>query len=1303
MNWTSLRLRALWCWHQLLTLALIVLVLVAVLVGVGRQFLPTLDQYRPRVEAELSVRMGLPVRLAGLEGAWEGFGLRLQLHDLQLRDPAAPETVLLRIPEVDLRPALWQSLRHFEPRVDVRLSGLDVHLDQLDDGSVKLRELAGLAGTNPEAAEQALRFALRQPALAVSDSRVGLALKGKPVLALSDIDLVNINDGDRHQLAGQLRVTGNPEPLGLQLDLNGDPLHWQQSDLRVWLHLPVVALQAWLPVADAHAYGLRELTGGGDYWLHFRKGQLATVQGRLDWRDVVLEGSHGRHHLQNLAGELAWSLEAEGWQLAASGLTGTLDNTPWPVPQLALRSRQDQLDLALARADVGAAARLLAGLPLPGKLNDWLGAAAPAGRLPMLRARLQHDAQGNWQMQWLDARVAALTLKATATLPGVQGLAGWLRWTPDGSWLGLETGEAGLELPQLFRERIAVQELSGHLRLRQDKALWQLDSDQLQLRNPDARGSAVFSLAVPAHDPGAARLSLLAGIQEARAASTWRYVPWPVAGDSTLAWLRSAIVAGQVSQGDFLYEGPVSSRPDLGPHRMLMRFALRGGRLDYDSHWPGLRQLDAEITLDGNSLSVTGESLQLLDASTGRRVLATIPDLNKPVLGISADFRSTGGDLMRLFRESALKEYSSGLGDALDMDGPLQGRLSLSLPLTGGNPEVDVSAQLAGNRLRVRPADLEASALEGTLTFSSRAGLEAKALKARLLEAPVSISLSSQLRRGALAAVNVNVNGQAAVPALRRWLGSNLLDVASGRLPYQVRVTVPTDASPLRLQLNSSLAGLRLDLPPPFGKTAAETVPLYYQAALGKGEQLARLQYGQQLAAGLVWEGARLDRALLRLSGTAPAWPQHAGIEVEGSLPRLDVADWAPWVQRFSRSGSATTAAARGEAPLPALSRINIKVGELIAEGMRLPDAQLNLQRQQDAWQLGLSTEPLMARLLVPDAPAAALRLDVTRLQWPLPPDPAAAPAAANPSLPASVPGLGSRPVLIHAEGLRLGSLPGLGLLGVNARLLPSPYGLRVEDIAIDSSVLDFQGRLDWQWRGGMSTRLRGTATSSNVGGLLSALGYAPSLVSPKARADIDLAWLGSPEKPVLSALEGSLAVSLEQGRLLTVSNAASASRVFGWFDVDNIKRRFKGDFSDVMRRGLSFDKVSLSGPIRAGVMTQTDFRVEGPTLKAQGHGQLDLARQQMDQQFTVTVPVSSAVPVAAVVVAGPLIGGAVAAAQLAFESQLDKVTQLRYHISGSWADPKVERITMKILQGKASSPASAGLQPVAGDKEGKP
>lgn len=1313
MKWQSFRLSALWCWHQLLTLGLGALVLVAVFAGLGKQLLPAVDQYQHDVELKLSEKMGVPVRLQALRGEWEGLGPHFSLLGMELRDPRQPQQVLLRIPEIELRPSLWQSLRHWEPRLDVRVHGLDIHLDQQADGRLQLRELASVRSSDPQAAAKAVRFVLRQPALALQGSRIALALKDYPAVVLSGIDLLSRNDGDEHRLAGRLRLPASTQELSLQLALQGDPLDWQGSALTVWLRLPVLKLDKWLPAEAIAGVRLARLEGGGDYWFHFQQGQLQAVQAALDWRDMVFENAQGRHRIQALRGQMAWSKNTEGWQLAADQLQGRVDALPWPVPVLALRSSVNGLTLAAAKVNIGELSSLVAGLSLPTALSTWLHEASPSGELASLRVDLHKSATGTWQPQRVDAKASPVNINATPALPGMQGLTAWMRWTPQAGWLGLNSRGARLDLRQYLREPVLISRLQGNVRWRMDADTWRLSSDRLQVSNPDAHGEAVLSLSIPRANPQAARLSLLAGIQEARAASTWRYVPWPVAGDKTLDWLRRSILAGQVSQGDFLYEGPIHSasaaspEPHLSgkyiasgkhgaravstpaaiePHRMLMRFALKAGRLDYERDWPELRDLDAIVTLDGNRLEVESRGASLLDATQGYALRAVIPDLVHPLLSVRGDISSNGPDLMRLFRESPLRHALSGLDEVLALDGPVTGALNLALPLQQGLPEIEVTAHLKNNYLRLKPVDLPATELTGELNYSSKTGLLAPLLKARLLEAPVQASISSKMQHGELAEVDVMLEGSAGVPAVRHWLGFDILDVAAGATPYQAHIAIATGAAPVTLLLTSPLTGVQIALPAPFGKKAAETLPLRYQGSFGPGEQMARLQYGPRFNAGLVWQGARLDRALLRLQGTAVAWPQHAGVEIEGNLARFEWQEWAPLLERLQRP--VATAVKSSTPAMPVLTRLDLKVRELLVPGLRLQNVAVALQRQPAAWKMEMSSDELAGKLLWPNAAGSEIRLGFSRLQWPLPKPPetavikplvsASSGASVNPNPLAT---LAERPLRIEGDGLHMSAWPGLGALKVSAQLLPSPYGLRVEDMALSSAVLDFKGRLDWQWRGGVSTRLRGDATSTNVAGLLSAFAYAPSLASSKASAALDLSWPGGPDDLILAALDGSLALSVEQGRLLNVSNVANASRVFGWFDLDNLRRRFKGNFGDVLRRGVFFDTASLSGPIQAGLMQPALINVDGPTLKASGRGSLDLARQQMDQDFTVQLPVTSAVPIAAVVVAGPLIGGAVAAAQMAFQKQINKVTQMHYHVSGDWANPLVERGAVKVLE----------------------
>lgn len=1286
MNWQAFRLYALWCWHQLLTLGLALLVVVAVMVGVSRELLPLADDYRPRLEQAISQRLGLPVTLQRLEGEADGLQLFLRLVNLRLHDPARPATVLLRVPEVELRPAVWQSLLHRELRVDVRLHGLDLHLDQQPDGRFQLRELASLARRDAASAERTLGYVLRQPLLALSESRIAIRLNDLPGITLAGIEMVNRNDGESHRLAGRLRLPGAAEELALQIELDGEPLRWRQGQVRAWLRLPVVTLDGWLPavagVGTPYGLTLERLRGGGQYWLGLDRGRLVSARADVDWRDVVFRRDGQPRQVQDLRGQFAWSRNTGGWQLAGAHLQGRIDGENWPLPALALRGGPAALAVAARNTNVGGALRLLAWAPLPPALAEWLREAAPAGQVAGLRADLAARPQGGWALRRLDVEAAGLGVGTVGPRPGVQGLGGWLRWTPDRAWAGLVLRQGALHLPSFQADPLPVFHLEGRLRLAREGEGWRLDSGPFKAANADLGASGVLSLALPPA-PAQARVSLAAQVQQARAGSAWRYVPVRAAGEKTVAWLRQHLTAGVIPRAELYLEGPLHPDPEQDPSRFLLRADLRQASLDYAPGWPGLRELDAEVIVAGPSLVVQGGRARLLDGSRAEGLAASIPDFHDPVLAVSGNIASTGADVTRLFRDSPLAQQLPGLTDVLALEGPLTGRLVLGMPLRGGKPDIDVWARLADNRLFLKPARLTASRLAGELRYSTREGLSSPRLEAELLEAPVRADIRSE--GGARPGLVVNVDGQAGVPALRRWLGSSLLDFASGAAPYQARISVPAGGSP-RLQLDSSLVGLRLALPAPLGKTQAEAVPLRYQVGFGGAEQYGRLQYGQRMSGGLVWAGSRLDRALLRLDSASAAWPQQPGLEIEGRLARLDIAEWRPVLARQARRQRPATVAARGDDAMPGLTRLDLDVQDLLAEGRRLRNARLDLRRQGSAWQLGVDSDELAASARLPDAPGSEIGVTFSRLQWPLPPAPAAGKAVAVAAGLNPVAGLGNRPVVISGDGLRLAAWPGLGPLNVKARLLPLPAGLRVEDVALRGSLLDFRGQLDWQWRGGDSSRLQGSASTGNVAGLLAAFGVTPPLAGRGGVAELDLSWPAAPDRAAAGLLDGRVRVALESGRLLNVSTGTSASRVFGWLSLENLQRRFKGDFADVTRRGLAFDSITLEGTLAGGVMQPATVRIKGPTLQAEGLGRLDLGQRKVDQHYTVTMPMTSAVPIAAVVMAGPVVGGAVAAAQMAFDKQIDKATQLHYHVSGDWTDPRVERLTSR-----PAVPAQAG------------
>lgn len=1308
MDWQLLRPRLLKCWHLFQVLALVALVGLATFVAVARQVLPFADRWRPSIEQMLSERMGLPVTLTSLTAQLNGLSFELHLNGLMLHDPVLgssgksgpPESSLLYIPDIEVRPVVWQSLWHLEPRFATILHGLNIHLEQLPDGKLQIRELARLKESDADTARQTLEFVLRQPALGVRDSRVVVALQNYPVLRLSRLELTNLNEGDRHRLAGQVHVEGSAEPLQLNLSLTGDPLNWQSSQIDFWTKLPTRVLDGWLPSVDVAGLQLRHLTGGGEYWFHFQQGQLQRMEAKPNWSELVLQGRQGPLRITNLQGELSLSREGQQWQLAGQQLRGRLENQPWPLPVLALQVGENTVSVAAQYTKLEGMTALVGKLPLSAEIADWIAAAKPGGTVASLRVDLRRPPEQDWQLERLLVDAQGLRFSPTATMPGAEGVSGWLSWTPQQAWLGVTLRTARLDLLQVFREPVNVQQLQGHLRVRQSAQGMQLDSDVINARNSDATGQAIISAFIPEQDPDAATLSLRARLKQGRVASAWRYVPWKPAGDNALHWLQTALQGGVVTQGDFLFEGPIHHRDDLPASDLQMRFLVQDGRLDYGTGWPVLRDLNASVYIEGTRLLVSAQQTRLLEASQGHALRAEIADFHHPVLTVEGDVASNGTDLMRFFRESPLKTHVGRVPEELGLDGVVNGHLKLTVPLHDdeGEPDVDVQAELPANRLQILKAKLVAEALTGNVSFSTKNGLQADSLSAVLFNEPVKAKIASRVSKGDLAEVNVDVDGKVSASALRAWLGGGVFQYASGTAPYQAQVTIPTNHEPARLQVNSSLAGMRVTLPTPFAK-GTEPRSVNYQSSLGGEEQKASLRYGNILTAGLVWRDDRLERVLFRVAGNGEplplAWPSQTGTEIEGSVKQLDIQAWLPRVQRAQSAGNEQGVV------LPELTRLQLSANELKSDLVVLNHARMDLQPVENGWQLGISSDELAGDVRFSERANSDIQIALNRLTWPLPlVDKKQGGTGKNNARMDT----GAHPVRLNVESLRLASWPKLGAFNLTANVLPSPLGWHVEQIALKGPVLNFNGQMDWQWRGGNRTTLTGSVESNNVADLLQSFDYAPSLVSSLAKGTFDLSWKGEPEDMEVSSLEGSVKLSIQQGRLLNVSNTTSASRVFGWFDLDNIKRRFKGDFSDMTKRGLSFDKAEIEGRVQAGVMDDVRLLVEGPTLKAQGNGKINLVQQTLDQDLLVVVPVTSAIPVAAIAVGGPLIGGAVAVAHMALEKQIDKAMQIRYRVSGSWSDPKVERNSVKVpdassevvrKESNAVIPARNNMQPV--------
>ena len=158
-----------------------------------------------------------------------------------------------------------------------------------------------------------------------------------------------------------------------------------------------------------------------------------------------------------------------------------------------------------------------------------------------------------------------------------------------------------------------------------------------------------------------------------------------------------------------------------------------------------------------------------------------------------------------------------------------------------------------------------------------------------------------------------------------------------------------------------------------------------------------------------------------------------------------------------------------------------------------------------------------------------------------------------------------------------------------------------------------------------------------------------------------------------LEKLNGNLSLDIRDGQLLDVS--PGAGRVFGLLSLRALPRRLTLDFSDVFKKGFSFDRINGSFLIESGDAYTTNLYLEGPAARVDISGRAGLAVKDYDQLVTVTPHLTASLPLAGVLVGGPVAGGILYAIDKLFKPAIDKISKVQYTITGSWDEPEVVKL----------------------------
>ncbi len=1238
-------------------------VLVALYVSLGRELVPLVAEYRADVESKAEQALGLPVHVGALEGHWSGLAPVLRVRDLQLGEGASA----LRLDDVKVVPDLWASLTSREVRLArIELGGLQLILREDEQGGWALEGLPKKDDAPLDPAEMLQR--LRQLGrIDVFDSQVTLQPWQRDPVTLTYVS-VGLQAGASRQALDLRATLPDGQPLAVNLRSRASAKAWRDGEVEAYLSLPQSDWARWLPPRLLGQWRAEALKAGGEFWVDWSKGQLQQAVVRLN--APQLQGAYAERKavaLDNLALSAWFQRRDQGFDVVVDSLAASIGKTRWESHlQVNQRLGDDPAgetwQVQADRLDLTPLTPLIEALaPLPDKLMTVVDALKVTGALRNVRLEARPKAEGDQRLQFA-ANLERVGFDAYHGAPAAGNVSGSISGDLGHGELRLDTDAFMLHLYPIFAKPWHYQKANARLTWALDKHGFTLIAPYLKVLGEEGKIAGDFLIRLLFDEGTESYMDLRVGLTEGDGRYTAKYLP-EVLSPALDEWLRSAIVKGNVDQGYFQYQGSLNHGAAPEARSISLFFKVHDAALDFQPGWPQVQQVDGDVLIEDSGVRIKASKGLLLDTQVSD-VSVNIPHVDSGQhshLYLDGDFDGSLGDGLKI-----LKEAPIGTGEIFagwEGEGPLKGKLKLDVPLAHGErPKVLVDFATADAHLKVAPPSLDLTRLKGDFSFDFDKGLSGKNISLQVFGKPATAQISAEGQPGQMQ-TRINASGQASLKSLTDWLQFKQTLPASGDLPYQLQLNLGSRDN--SLNVSSSLKGLAIDLPAPFGKAAADTRDSRFSMNLQGPERRFDAAYADLARFAYAAPADKLGqgRGELLLGAGQAQLPAGQGLRVKGRLESLDLAPWQQQAARFAGDDPGGNARQN-------LQSVDLSIGQLKAFGMDLNQAVVRLARGGQAWDLRLDSKEVIGNARVPDAKAAPMTVRLQTLRLP-PADPTETQSEEGPDPLASF-----DPRKVPALDLSIDKLyRGDDLFGSAAlKLRPTARGVAAQDIDLDFKGLHVDGSGGWEGEtGATSSWYKGRLDGKNLADVLKAWGFAPTVTSRDFRLDVDGRWPGSPAWVGLKRFSGSMDAALRSGQFVEVEGGAQALRVFGLLNFNSIGRRLRLDFSDLFEKGLAYDRVKGLLVASNGVyVTREPITVTGPSSNFELDGTLDLVRDQVAANLQVTLPVTNNLPLAALIVGAPAVGGALFLVDRLIGDRVSRFASVHYRVEGPVKEPKI-------------------------------
>ena len=1330
--------------------------------------LPHVGDYRGDIERLASANLKAKVTVGALAADWDGLRPRLSLTDVRVFDNHG--LLALDLPHTEATLS-WDSVLTFEARLH-RLEIDDANLDirRASNGVITVGGIAIDTSSSTSGGGMTdwlldqRRIVIRGGTLSWTD-----AMRKAPTLTFSQAYLLISRFGIRHRFA--LAVTP-PGDLASPLDVRGyfdHSLFADQGDSDAWsgevyLKVDYVDLAAWHSFLDL-PINLTKGTGAVRTWLKFsplaerhgRVTRLPQALGDIVLADVVTQVSSDLPTLSlaHLSGRIS---VAQGEQRDLLKLTNVkveasdgrvLNNTNLDAEQeLDSRGMVRGGQLHADSLSLDTLSTIGEDLPIGKEARDALIKLTPRGDLERFTYRWNGALEKPDHFR-LDTAFKGLGIKGQPPpdgdldvsdgTSGFRNLDGTIVASDTQGSINVSAKDAVIDLPAIF-ERGEIAADTFHAR-----ANWQLANhdltvhlEHLDLTNSevsmDASGSYRHGPSSGSRGPGYVDLSGHLNLADIHQLA--RYMPVTI-GAEARNYMARALVSGSAEDTDIVVRGPMERFPfrpkpgapvdaseifhiDTKLHNLTMAYAPPDPNSSVATPaWPPLINAEGTLVLDRDLLTAEVKSARIEDTDVAK-MTATVTDVGdrRAVVKLTADVSGATQNYVRFINESPLGGMVSHLTDKTRASGDARMHLDIQIPLASID-KMDVAGKLllTNSDMTLFEWLPPVNAVKGELDFTQNS-VALKNLTGKFLGGDVKLDATTaadhvvELRgQGGITAAAL---GQVPEFPFVERLAPRLSGATSYRVAMNLAAFGATDAQALshgpRVEIDSNLDGIAIDLPEPANKKAADALPLTVVIDPSrdnptKTHDQIDVRLGNVFNASFARDAdasGSLQINHIAYGVNAPATLTQARASANLVAAELDADAWKDVLDQLSTTATPSNPAVSKETRDASVNpfvpdAVMARIEDLKLFNKHFEKVNLNATHNNNVWQATLSSAEVAGKVSwrdasgsVADAQQNRLTARFERLIVPTSEEHDVDQLLAPDTSPIQIPALDVVADDFELSGHKLGRLELLAanVTNGNRRIW------RLDKLNLTNPDATLAAKGTWGNQGSSSsgdlTRMNLTLDAKNLGGLLERLGQPNTVKGGSATVEGNIFWSGTPLSIDTNTLTGELNLDVGRGEFLKVD--PGIGKLLGVLSLQSMQRRLTFDFSDVFANGFAFDSIKAKVNIRNGLASSQDFEMRGSSAIVQMDGSADLKSETQNLHVKVLPQINLGAGSLAYAFLNPAIGLGTLVFQELLRNPISRALAYEYNVTGPWADPVIVRgaVTAREAPSESNPPIQA-------------